>query len=123
MPPNFRSDNETPVAEAIMNAIVQANQGTAFAYAEDDWSARLDVAFSKLFERECRVLPMPTGTVANAIALAAVTPPWGSVICHRRKHAKMGEFTQRIRLANPRRGALRFPLPPVSITGKHAEMQ
>jgi threonine aldolase len=69
-----------------MEAILQANQGTAFAYAEDDWSARLDAAFSKLFERKCRVLPMPTGTVANAIALAAVTPPWGSVICHRRAH-------------------------------------
>jgi threonine aldolase len=86
MSANFRSDNETPVAAAIMEAINAANQGTAFAYAEDDWSAQLDQAFSTLFGCEARVLPVPTGTVANAIALASVSPPWGSVFCHRNAH-------------------------------------
>lgn len=83
---NFRSDNETPVADPILQAIVAANEGTAAAYAEDDWSLRLDEAFSGLFDREVRVLPVPTGTVANAIALACVTPPWGAVLCHRNAH-------------------------------------
>lgn len=83
---NFRSDNETPVADAVMQAILDANQGTAFAYAEDDWSLRLDDAFSTLFEHPVRVLPVPTGTVANAIALACVTPPWGAVLCHENAH-------------------------------------
>jgi threonine aldolase len=83
---NFRSDNETPVAEPVMRAILEANQGTAFAYAEDDWSLRLDDTFSDLFEHPVRVLPVPTGTVANAIALACVTPPWGAVLCHRNAH-------------------------------------
>lgn len=83
---NFRSDNETPVAEPVMRAILEANQGTAFAYAEDDWSLRLDDTFSDLFEHRVRVLPVPTGTVANAIALACVTPPWGAVLCHRNAH-------------------------------------
>lgn len=83
---NFRSDNETPVADPILQAIVAANEGTAAAYAEDDWSLRLDEAFSSLFEHEVRVLPVPTGTVANAIALACVSPPWGAVLCHRNAH-------------------------------------
>jgi threonine aldolase len=86
MSANFRSDNETPVAEPIMQAIIDANQGTAHAYADDQWSQRLDAAFSDLFETTARVLPLPTGTVANAIALAAVTPPWGSVLCHGSAH-------------------------------------
>jgi len=38
MTTNFRSDNETPIAPAIMDAIIEANQGTAWGYAEDDWS-------------------------------------------------------------------------------------
>ena len=42
--------------------------------------------FQQLFETTVRVLPLPTGTVANAIALAAVTPPWGSVLCHDNAH-------------------------------------
>lgn len=83
---NFRSDNETPVATPILRAIEAANRGAAHAYAEDDWSRRLDDAFSELFGRPCRVLPLLTGTVANAIALACVTPPWGSVFCHRKSH-------------------------------------
>jgi len=83
---NFRSDNETPVAGPIWDALTSANHGTAHAYAEDAWSERLDLAFSDLFGAEVRVLPVATGTVANAIALATVTPPWGTVFCHRNAH-------------------------------------
>ena len=83
---NFRSDNETPVAPAIMQAIVEANKGTAWAYAEDDWSKKLNRVFSDLFRTDAIVLPVSTGTVANSIALATVTPPWGSVFCHSGAH-------------------------------------
>jgi threonine aldolase len=91
MTANFRSDNETPVAAAIMDAIVNANQGTAWAYAEDDWSNQLNRAFSELFRTEAVVLPVSTGTVANSIALATVTPPWGSVFCHSGAHIQNDE--------------------------------
>ena len=83
---NFRSDNETPVAPAIMQAIIEANKGTAWAYAEDDWSKKLNRVFSDLFRTDAIVLPVSTGTVANSIALATVTPPWGSVFCHSGAH-------------------------------------
>jgi threonine aldolase len=83
---NFRSDNESPAAPAIMEALQRANEGTAWAYAEDPWSERLEAAFSELFETRTTVLPVSTGTVANSIALATVTPPWGSVFCHRNAH-------------------------------------
>ena len=86
MTANFRSDNETPVAPAIMQAMVEANQGNAWAYAEDDWSNKLNQVFSDLFRTEAIVLPISTGTVANSIALATVTPPWGSVFCHSGAH-------------------------------------
>jgi len=66
--------------------IIEANQGTASAYAEDDWSEKLDSAFSELFNTHATVLSLATGTVANAIALASVTPPWGSVYCHHSAH-------------------------------------
>ena len=83
---NFRSDNESPAAPAILAALVEANQGAAWAYAEDHWSTRLNDAFSSLFETPTTVIPLSTGTVANSIALAAVTPPWGAVYCHRNAH-------------------------------------
>jgi threonine aldolase len=83
---NFRSDNESPAAPAIMAALADANHGTAWAYAEDSLSERLDEAFSDLFGTATIVVPVSTGTVANSIALACVTPPWGSVFCHRNAH-------------------------------------
>jgi len=83
---NFRSDNETPAAPAILEAIVRANSGTAWSYAEDEWSARLDEAFSTLFETPTVVVPLSTGTAANSIALACISRPWGSVYCHRNAH-------------------------------------
>ena len=83
---NFRSDNESPAAPAIMAALIDANHGTAWAYAEDSFSERLDDAFSELFGTTTTVVPLSTGTVANAIALACVTPPWGGVFCHRNAH-------------------------------------
>ncbi len=88
---NFSSDNETPIAPAMMDAIVEANHGTATAYAEDAWSNQLERAFSELFRTDVTVLLVTTGTVANAIALATVTPPWGSVYCHQSAHIQNDE--------------------------------
>lgn len=83
---NFRSDNESPAAQEIVEALLEANQGSAWAYAEDSWSEQLDGAFSELFETAVTVIPVSTGTVANSIALATVTPAWGAVYCHRNAH-------------------------------------
>jgi len=88
---NFRSDNESSAAPEIIDALVRANQGSAWSYAEDDWSNRLDGAFSALFDTRTTVIPLSTGTAANSIALACVTPPWGSVYCHQDAHIVQDE--------------------------------
>src|SRR6056297_751515 len=83
---NFKSDNEAPAHPLIIDAIAQANQGMATAYADDAWSKRLDGVFSSVFETECSVLPLATGTAANSVTLAATSPVWGAVMCHRQAH-------------------------------------
>jgi threonine aldolase len=88
---NFRSDNTAAVAPEIMTALTAANAGAAAAYGEDALSRRLDAAFSDLFETEVRVFTVATGTAANAISLASVTPPWGAVLCHREAHIECDE--------------------------------
>jgi len=88
---NFRSDNESPAAREILDAVIDANQGTAWSYAEDAWSERLDGAFSELFGTSTTVLPLSSGTAANSIALASVTLPWGSVYCHQDAHILQDE--------------------------------
>lgn len=88
---NFRSDNESSAAPEIMAAINAANQGSAWSYAEDDWSNRLNRSFSELFDTDVAVLPVSTGTAANSIALSCLAPAWGSVYCHSDAHIVQDE--------------------------------
>jgi threonine aldolase len=88
---NFASDNAAGVAPEILAAIAQANRGAALAYGRDDWTRRLEQRFAELFEREVAVFLVPTGTAANALALAQLTPPWGAVLCHAESHIATDE--------------------------------
>lgn len=88
---NFRSDNTASVAAEILLALTSINDRPAPAYGEDPWSRALEDAFSALFEREVRVFTVASGTAANAIALASVTPPWGAILCHREAHIECDE--------------------------------
>ena len=73
---NFLSDNAAPIAPGVLEAIIQANDGFAIAYGDDDWTRSVEHHLSELFEREVAVFLVPTGTAANALALAHLTPPW-----------------------------------------------
>ena len=88
---NFRSDNTAPAAPEIIAALTRVNEGAASAYGEDQWSKLLDEKFSALFEREVRVFTVASGTAANAISVASLTPPWGAVLCHREAHIECDE--------------------------------
>jgi threonine aldolase len=83
---NFASNNTAPVAPAILDAIVEANRGFAPGYGNDDWTAGVERRLSEIFERDVAVFLVPTGTAANALALAQVSPPWGAVFCHSQSH-------------------------------------
>lgn len=83
---NFMSDNVGPVCPEILAAIVAANTGDAPAHGDDAWTARLEARVSEVFEAEVRVFPVATGTAANGLALTALTPPWGAVLCDESSH-------------------------------------
>ncbi len=88
---NFRSDNTAPAAPEIIAALTRVNEGAASAYGEDRWTKLLDEKFSALFERDVRVFTVASGTAANAISVASLTPPWGAVLCHREAHIECDE--------------------------------
>ncbi len=83
---NFASDNTAGVAPAILDAIAAANRGYAPGYGNDDWTQAVERRLSEIFEREVAAFLVPTGTAANALALAHVSPPWGVVFCHAQCH-------------------------------------
>lgn len=88
---NFRSDNTAAAAPEILRALNEANVGRAAPYGADEWSTRLNEAFSNVFEHEAFVFLVSTGTAANAISLASVTPSWAGVLCHREAHIERDE--------------------------------
>jgi threonine aldolase len=86
----FFSDNAAAAHPAVLDAIAASNRLDT-AYDGDEWSQRLDSAFSDLFETEVRALWVTTGTAANCLALAALCPPYGGIICHRDAHIEVDE--------------------------------
>src|SRR3954451_20446000 len=88
---NFASDNTAGVAPEILAALARANEGSALAYGNDAWSQRIERRFGEVFEHEVAVFLVPTGTAANALALAHLTPPWGAVLCHAESHIATDE--------------------------------
>jgi len=88
---DFRSDNVTAAAPEIAAALIAANSGTATPYGADSITERLTHCFAEIFEHAVAVFPVVTGTAANALALAALTPPWGVVYCHEDAHAAIDE--------------------------------
>jgi threonine aldolase len=83
---NFGSDNWSGVCPEIMEALRQASGGYAVAYGLDHETAALERKFGDVFERDVKVFPVITGTAANALALAVLTPPWGIILCHEDSH-------------------------------------
>lgn len=88
---DFTSDNSSGAHPAILEAIVAANAEPAAAYGADEWTQRAGRALSHVFEREVAVFLVATGTAANALALSAVTEPWGAVLCHEFAHIAADE--------------------------------
>jgi len=88
---NFASDNAYGVLPEVWAAIAAADQGTALAYGNDALTKSLKSRFSDLFEREVTVFPVFTGTAANALALASLTPPYGAILCHKDSHIMTSE--------------------------------
>jgi threonine aldolase len=88
---DYRSDNTGRAAPEIIEALVRANTGTALGYGADEWTAQLQDRFSELFETRVRVFPVATGTAANALSLAAVSPSWGLVYCNAAAHINTAE--------------------------------
>ncbi len=88
---NFKSDNTAPAAPEIMAALARVNEGVAGNYGDDHVTDRLKAKLSALFEKEVVVFPVATGTAANALSLAHLTPPHGAIFCHEGAHIHVDE--------------------------------
>ncbi len=87
----FASDTYAGICPEALAALQEANRGHAPAYGDDPWTARARTLLQSLFETDCAVFFVPTGTAANALALAALCQPFHSVLCHADAHIQTDE--------------------------------
>jgi len=83
---DFRSDNVHGCSPEIAEALLRENRGTDTSYGGDAVTARVRERCRELFETDLEILPVITGTAANALSLSALTPASGAVLCHADAH-------------------------------------
>jgi threonine aldolase len=82
----FFSDNTATICPEILEAIHTANHGLEKAYGDDPWTGRLSDVLGEYFGKPVRAFPVATGTAANALSLAVLSPPYGAVLAHEESH-------------------------------------
>jgi threonine aldolase len=87
----FFSDNTATASPEILAAINEANQGHTIAYGDDPWTERLDTVLGEFFGTEVRAFAVTTGTAANCLSLATLSPPWGAIYAHEEGHIGVDE--------------------------------
>src|SRR5262250_787526 len=88
---DFASDNTAAICPEAWTALSEANTKYAPAYGEDEWTAKVCGRIRKIFEVDCDVYFVFTGTAANALGLAQLCQPFHGVICHERAHIQTDE--------------------------------
>jgi threonine aldolase len=91
IPLRFFSDNTATAAPEILAALAAVNQGHTIAYGDDPWTLRLDEVLGEFFGTRVRAFVVATGTAANSLSLATLSPPWGAVYAHEEAHIGVDE--------------------------------
>jgi len=89
----FASDNYAGVHPEVMQALLDANQGHAASYGNDDHTTKAIEKFKGLFGDDVEVFFAYNGTAANVLGLSALTRSYNSIICSDLAHINVDEST------------------------------
>lgn len=81
---DLRSDTVTRPTDAMRAAMAEAEVGDD-GFGDDPTLRRLEATFAELVGKEAALF-LPSGTMANQVALRVLVPPGGLAICGRRQH-------------------------------------
>lgn len=89
---NFSSDNAWCAHPAVMAMLTQVNSGAMMAYGADEVTVRAEAAMREVLEApEAVVRFVATGTAANALICAQLSPGFGRIYCHEDAHIETSE--------------------------------
>ena len=87
----FFSDNTSSASPEMLSALAEVNHGLTAAYGADEWTLRLDQVLSGLFGTRVHAFAVSTGTAANSLSLATLSPPYGAIFAHEDAHIATDE--------------------------------
>jgi threonine aldolase len=87
----FASDNSATIHPAVLDAIARVNEGHAFGYGHDDYSASVARRVAAEFGDDARAYFVFNGGGANVLSLRAACRPWHGVICVDTAHVNVDE--------------------------------
>lgn len=88
---SFASDNNSGVHPLVMQALINANDGHAVGYGDDEWTSKAVLKLKEIFGNEASPFFVFNGTGANSVALQAVTRPFNSILCAETAHINVDE--------------------------------
>jgi threonine aldolase len=86
---DLRSDTVTRPTAEMRRAMAEAEVGDD-GFGDDPTVVRLEARFAELLGKEAALF-VPSGTMANQIALRVLVPPGGVALCGRRQHVVVRE--------------------------------
>lgn len=87
----FASDNYAGAHPEVLEALVAANGGHVGSYGGDPYTEALQDVMRRHFGEHVTTFPVFNGTGANVVALQAMIPRWGAVICTTTAHVHVDE--------------------------------
>lgn len=89
---NFASDNTHGVHPRVLQSLVDCNEGAMASYGGDPVTQRAEAAFRELLGAPDAVVRfVATGTAANALVCAQMSPSYGRIYCHDGAHIHRDE--------------------------------
>jgi threonine aldolase len=88
---DFASDNAAGICPEAWDALQETNIGSAASYGEDRWTAKVCERVREIFETDCDVYFLGSGTAANALTLAQLCQPFHGILCHQSAHIQTDE--------------------------------
>ncbi|WP_134679233.1 threonine aldolase family protein [Paracoccus ravus] len=89
---NFASDNVHGIHPKVLKALADCNDGAMGSYGADPITARAEEAYREILDApEAVVRFVATGTGANALVCAQLSPSFGRIYCHDSAHIHRDE--------------------------------
>lgn len=88
---DFRSDNVHTIADPVLKEMIEANKNTVASYGGDELTKSAKEMLSEIFNTQIDSFFVSTGTAANSLSLASITPEYGTIFCGSDSHIYLEE--------------------------------